>query len=294
MRILLATDGSKDAAAATAFLRELPLPASSKLRIMTAVAFPTFALDAPPIREFKSSVLEDMQRVVNEARVALAPGGFDIETDVAIGNPKDEIARTAREWGADLVVVGARGLGRIKRFLLGSVSLAVARHVSCPVLVVKGRARKLGSVIVGMDGSEDSFQALRFLLSLPLARQTKLRLLSVVEPIHYPTSAPRALRGHLVRMLKEIESERRGQLENVLEKAAAELEGSITRVTRSTPTGNPADVIVAAAAAHDADLVVVGARGLGGMSRLLLGSVSERVLQYARCPVLIVKERAQA
>jgi nucleotide-binding universal stress UspA family protein len=294
MRILLATDGSKDAAAATAFLRELPLPASSKLLIMTAVTFPTFALDAPPIREFKSSVLEDVQRVVDEARATLAPGGFDIETDVAIGDPKDEIARTAREWGADLVVVGARGLGRIKRFLLGSVSLAVARHVSCPVLVVKGRARKLESVIVGMDGSEDSFQALRFLLSLPLARQTKLRLLSVVEPIHYPTSAPGALRGHLVRMLKEIESERRSQLENVLEKAAAELEGSITRVTRSTPTGNPADVIVAAAAAHDADLVVVGARGLGGMSRLLLGSVSERVLQYARCPVLIVKERSQA
>src|SRR4030095_7654772 len=231
MRILLATDGSKDAAAATAFLRELPLPASSKLLIMTAVTFPTFALDAPPIREFKRSVLENMQRVVNEARAALAACGFDIETDVAIGSPKDEIARTAREWGADLVVVGARGLGRIKRFLVGSVSLAVARHVSCPVLVVRGGARTLESVIVGMDGSEDSFQALRFFLSLPLARQTKLRLLSVVEPIHYPTSAPRAWRGHLVRMLKEIESERRGQLENVLEKAAAELEGSITRVT---------------------------------------------------------------
>jgi nucleotide-binding universal stress UspA family protein len=94
-------------------------------------------------------------------------------------------------------------------------------------------------------------------------------------------------------MLKEIESERRGELEKVLEKATAELEGSLTRVTRSTPTGNPADVIVAAATAHDADLVVVGARGLGGMTRLLLGSVSEKVLGYARCPVLIVKERSR-
>ena len=183
-------------------------------------------------------------------------------------------------------------MGRIKRFLLGSVSLAVARHASCPVLVVKGRARKLESVIVGMDGSEDSFNALRYLLSLPLARHTKLRLLSAVEPIRYPTSAPGAVRGHLVRMIKEIENERRDQLEGALEKASAELEGSIMRVTRSTPSGDPADVIVAAAAAHDADLVVVGARGLGGMSRLLLGSVSEKVLRYARCPVLIVKERS--
>jgi nucleotide-binding universal stress UspA family protein len=260
---------------------------------MTAVSFPTFALEPLPVREFKSSVLEDARRIVDEARATLAPRGFDIETDVVIGSPKEEIPRIAREWNADLVVVGARGLGRIKRFLLGSVSLAVARHVSCPVLVVKGRPRKLGSILVGMDGSEDSFQALRFLLSLPLARQTKLRLLSVVEPIRYPTSAPGAVRAHLARMLKEIERERRGELEKVLEKAAAELVGSVTRVTRSTPTGNPADVIVASAAAHDADLVVVGARGLGGMTRLLLGSVSEKVLGYARCPVLIVKERSQ-
>jgi nucleotide-binding universal stress UspA family protein len=291
VRILLATDGSKDAAGATSFLRELPLLASSKLRVMTAVSFPTFAFEPPPVREFKSSVLEDARRVVDEARATLAPRGFDIETDVVIGSPRDEIPRIAREWNADLVVLGARGLGRIKRFLLGSVSLAVARHVSCPVLVVKGRPRKLGSVLVGMDGSEDSFQALRFLLSLPLARRTELRLLSVVEPIRYPASAPGAVRGHLLRMLKEIESERRGQLEGVLEKAASELGGSLTRVTRSTPTGDPADVIVAAATAHDADLVVVGARGLGGMTRLLLGSVSEKVLRYARCPVLIVKER---
>lgn len=293
MRILLATDGSKDAAAATAFLRELPLPASSKLLIVTAVSFPTFAFEPPPVREFKGSVLEDARRVVDEARATLARRGFDVETDVVIGNPKDEISRIAGEWNADLVVLGARGLGRIKRFLLGSVSLAVARRVSCPVLVVKGRARKLGSVLVGIDGSEDSFQALRFLLSLPLARQTKLRLLSVVEPIRYPTSAPGAVRGHLARMLKEVENERRGELEKVLDKAAAKLEGSLTRVTRSTPTGNPADVIVEVAAAHDADLVVVGARGLGGVTRLLLGSVSEKVLGYARCPVLIVKERSQ-
>jgi nucleotide-binding universal stress UspA family protein len=292
VRILLATDGSKDAAAATAFLRELPLPASSQLRVMTAVAFPTFAFEPPPVLEFKGSVLEDARRVVDEARATLAPRGFDLETDVVIGGPRDEIPRIAREWNADLVVLGARGLGRIKRFLLGSVSLAVARHVSCPVLVVKGRPRKLGSVLVGMDGSEDSFQALRFLLSLPLPRRTRLRLLGVVEPIRYPASAPGAVRGHLIRMLKEVENERRGQLEGVLEKAASELEGSLTRATRSTPTGDPANVIVAAATANDADLVVVGARGLGGITRLLLGSVSEKVLQYARCPVLIVKERA--
>jgi nucleotide-binding universal stress UspA family protein len=80
----------------------------------------------------------------------------------------------------------------------------------------------------------------------------------------------------------------------VLDRAAAQLDDKLTRVTRSTPTGNPADEIVAAAGDYETDLVVVGARGRGGVARLLLGSVSEKVLRDARCPVLIVKERPKA
>src|SRR5262252_5235739 len=233
MRILLATDGSKDARVATAYLKELRLPAATTVRIIVAVTLPGFALDEPPMRELKRSVFEQARGLADEARAALAPCDLAVETDVVVGDPRAEILRAADEWRADLIVLGARGLGRIKRLLLGSVSLAVARHASCPVLVVKGRPRKLASVLVAMDGSEDSFRALRFLLSLSLARQTKLRLLSVVEPIRYPASAPGAVRGHLIRMLKEIENERRGELEKVLEKAAAELGSSLTRVTRS-------------------------------------------------------------
>jgi nucleotide-binding universal stress UspA family protein len=291
MRVMLATDGSKDARAAAAFLKELPFPPSTTLRITVVVTLPVFALDGPPIQEFKRSVLDEARGIVDEAKAVLAPYGFAVETDVAVGDPKAEIVRLAEEWGADLLVLGARGLGLVKRFLLGSVSYAVARHAPCPVLVVKGRPRKLGSVLVAMDGSEDSFRAVRFLQSLGLPRQTKVRLLSVVEQLRYPSSAPQSVHGQIVRMLKELEAERRGELEKVLERAAAHFDDKVTRVTRSTPTGNPADEIVATAGDHDADLVVVGARGLGGMARLLLGSVSERVLRHARCPVLIVKER---
>jgi len=289
MRILLATDGSKDAQMATAFLKELPLPPSTALRITVVVPLPSFLLDVPTVREFRRSALAEARSVVDSARALLAPRGFGIETDVAVGDPKEEIVRAADEWGADLIVLGARGLGRVKGFVLGSVSLAVARHAHCPVLVVKGRPRKLGSVLVAMDGSDDSFQAVRFLLSLPLSRKTKVRLFSVVEQIHYPASAPQMLRAQLTRMLKELESERRGQLEKVLDQAATQLDDKVTRLTRSTSTGDPANEIVATANSYDTDLVVVGARGLGSMARLLLGSVSEKVLRDARGPVLIVK-----
>jgi nucleotide-binding universal stress UspA family protein len=294
MRVVLATDGSTDSRAAAGFLKDLPLPPSTTVRIVAVVSLPIFARDAASAPELQRSVLDRAQGVVEAARAALGPLGLTIETDVVMGDPRAEIVRQAEEWRADLVVLGARGLGKVKRFLLGSVSDAVARHAGCPVLVVKGRRRKLGSVLVAMDGSEDSFQAVRFLQSLPLPRQTKVRLLSVVERLRYPTTAPQAVHGQLVRMLKELEAERRGELDKVLERAAAQLDDKITRVTRYTPTGDPAEEIVATANDFDTDLVVVGARGLGGMARVLLGSVSEKVLHHARCPVLIVKQRPKA
>jgi nucleotide-binding universal stress UspA family protein len=294
MRVLLATDGSKDSRAATAFLKELPLPAPTTVRIVAVVSLPGFALDATSAPALKRAVLDRAQGVTEEARVTLAPRGFTIETGVTEGDPRKEIVRQADEWKADLVVLGARGLGGVKRFLLGSVSDAVARHAVCPVLVVKGRRRNLGSVLVAMDGSEGSFQAVRFLQSFALPRQTKVRLLSVVERLRYPTTAPRSVQGQLVRMLKELEAERRGEVDKVLERAARQLDDKITRVTRYTPTGDAAEEIVATAQDFDTDLVVVGARGLGGVARVLLGSVSERVLHHARCPVLIVKECPKA
>jgi nucleotide-binding universal stress UspA family protein len=290
MRVLLAMDGSKGSLAAAAYLGELPLSPPTTVRIVAVVALPVFALDVASAPELKRSVLDRAQGVVEDTRAALAARGFAIETDVPMGDPRAEIVRQAEEWGADLVVLGARGLGKVKRFLLGSVSDGVARHAHCPVLVVKGPRRRLGSVLVAMDGSEDSFRAVRFLSTLALPRQTKVRLLSVVERIRYPTTAPQSVHGQLVAMLKELEAERRAELDKVLEQAAAQLDDKITRVTRYTPTGDPAEEIVTTASDFDTDLVVVGARGLGGMARVLLGSVSQKVLHHARCPVLIVKQ----
>ncbi len=288
MRVLLATDGSKDARAATRYLKEFPLPGNATIRVMTVVTLPSSSLDAPPVAAFNESLLAEGRRVVEEARALLGPRA-SVDERVVQGGPKDEIARAAEAWPADLVVVGARGLGGVKGFLLGSVSETVARHVHCPVLVAKGRPRALSSVLVATDGSDGANEAVRFLLSLPLAKTVRVRLLSVVEPAPYPASAPGMIRAQLRAMITQLERERRANVEKVLDRAAQELKTKLTRVTRSMPTGHPARALVAAAASFDADLVVVGARGLGGIKRLLLGSVSERVLREARCSVLIVK-----
>ena len=294
MRILLATDGSKDSQAAAAYLKLLPLPPSTAVRIVTVAPLPVFAADVTAVSELKGAVIDRAREVVDRARIGLAERGFVIETDVALGDPRVEIVRQAEEWKADLVVVGARGLGTVKRLLLGSISDAVARHAPCPVLVVKGRRRRLGSVLVAVDGSDDSARAVRFLESLALARQTRMRLLGVVEPLRYPTTAPRAADRKLREILRELEDERRGELDRALQQAAVQLGDKVARVNRYTPSGDPAEEILVTARDFDTDLVVMGARGLGGVARVLLGSVSEKVLHHARCPVLIVKARPKA
>jgi nucleotide-binding universal stress UspA family protein len=192
---------------------------------------------------------------------------------------------------ADAIVLGARGLGAVASFLMGSVSLGVARHAPCPVLVCKGAPRAIRSLTVALDGSDHARAALRFVTGLPWPAGTAVHLVAVVEPLRYPSSAPGMLAPQLTAALREDEAERRRALEDVLAAAAAEVPPALVTTT-ATLVGAPALSILAEAEKHGSDLLVVGARGLGAVKRLVLGSVSESVLRHAACPVLVVRPRA--
>jgi nucleotide-binding universal stress UspA family protein len=289
MRVLLATDGSADARAAAAWLAGFPLPAATRIRVLSVVGLPPATAEVGPFGELLMALVDGGRRIAEETMRLLGPRAGAAEPLVTQGHATEEIVRVAEEWPAELVVVGARGLGAVKAFLLGSVSQAVARHVHCPVLVVKGQPRGLASVLVATDGSESAGAAIRFFCSLPLPRGLRVRLLGAVEAVPRPVSTPRSVRRQLGAMIADLERERRAAVDAVLDRAAKQFGTKLTRVTRSAPTGHPGEAILSAAVGLGADLIVVGARGLGGMKRLVLGSVSERVLRDARCPVLIVK-----
>lgn len=238
------------------------------------------------IQAYHDAVAAEGPRVVDEARAALSMLAT-IETGVLRGIPDDEIVREARDWDADLVVLGARGLGAMEAFLLGSVSVAVARHAHCAVLVVKGRGHLLERVVVGIDGSDESLNAVRFLAALPLDSRHSVQLVGVVEPVHLPATAPSAIRQQIQAVVDDIKEGRRSALTKAMDQAAPFLEAQGICVSRVMSEGHPAERLTAAE--PEPDLIVVGARGIGGVARLLLGSVSENVLRSARCPVLIVK-----
>ena len=290
MRVLLATDGSKDATSAAEWLKAFPLPEEIAVLALSVAQIPTTPVPLLTLKELRDAVLADAHRIISETRTLLAPRWPEAEVRVSEGDPREEILTMAEEWGADLIVVGARGLGAFKGFLLGSVSQAVTRHAHCPVLVVKGSLAPLKSAVIAVDGSPDSLHALNFLSSLPLKRRLKIILLGVVKPFRFPTTAPGFIRGALKAAQGELHREWEKEMEAVLARAAPDIEGKVDRVERLVTFGNPGEEIVSTAIERGADLIVIGARGLGGVGRLLLGSVSEKVLSSSRSPVLVVKQ----
>jgi nucleotide-binding universal stress UspA family protein len=289
MRILLATDGSNDAKVAVEWLRHLPLPPDREMLVITVFSPPVLPIEPDMLDELRTALIAEARRLADDTAAELNVGRATGR--VVEGDPRREIIDAARSWGADLIVLGARGLGAIREFLLGgSVSLSVVRDAPCPVLVCKGSPRDVRTVTVGLDGSEHARAALAWLAALPLPAAVRVRLLGVAESQHYPSSAPGILGATLHTAVAAVEGARRAALEKELTAAAATLLARV-RTEVSALTGKPADVIVREAEEDAADLVVVGSRGAGALTRLLLGSVSESVLRHAPCPVLVVRSR---
>lgn len=291
MRILLATDGSDGSIGAAEWLRSLPLPADAQVLVVSVASGSRWdRTDPSAVVEL---VLADAQEVVENARRLLVERWPAAEGRVVEGEPRAAILEAARGWAADLIVVGSRGLGALAGALLGSVSIEVARQASCAVLITKGAPRPVRTAVVAIDGSPDSLAAARWFAAIKAGSGVRTRLVAVAERPRYPSAAPRSVRPMLLAAIDDILRERTEEMEKVLASLASELAGSNEPTERAVLVGDAGGAIVSTAMATGADLVVVGARGVGRFQRLLLGSVSERVAQTAPCPVLIVKsERA--
>jgi nucleotide-binding universal stress UspA family protein len=293
MKILVATDGSADALDAMEWLEHVPVPDDASVDVVSVMPYPT-PTDAAVALAW-SEVRAESERVVDDGVRRLSKRRPTVTGRVLGGaEPREAIMDAARQASADLIVMGARGLGAVASMLLGSVSLGVTRHAPCPVLVCKGAPRPVRTVTVALDGSEDSRAALDFFAALPLSADLAVRLVGVVEPFRYPTTAPGIIGGALRAAVQDIENERRQTLETALAPAVNALRPRLRKLIVTLPTGQPAATILREAEAHGSDLIVVGARGLGALERIALGSVSEAVLRHATVPVLVVRPRAAA
>jgi nucleotide-binding universal stress UspA family protein len=182
---------------------------------------------------------------------------------------------------ADLLVVGARGLGGFRGLLLGSVSQHCLHHTTCPIAVVRPRAAPStdGRIVVAVDGSETARGALRWALDEGRARTSPVEVVHAWTPPYvaaYPHAASVFEPGGADRAAHEL-------LDEVI---GAEDTTGLESVRPVARVGGAAQVLLEQA--QDAELVVLGSRGLGGFAGLLLGSVTSQVTRHAPCPVVVV------
>jgi len=294
-KILLATDSSEEAAHAARMAAALSEKTGSELHVVYVQHLPhPYALSEATIYypEMRDEVRQEARQ---EAREKLAAEVEKIEatcgvagSHARIGHPDAEISHLAEEIGAGLIVIGSRGLGPVRRLLLGSVSSSVVRHAHGPVLVVRDGGDGLPErILLAADGSEESRLARQAVAELSAATDAEVHVAHVLpspERMYGPHFYSPDVTSSL---LERVEGEAR----EFLDRQAEEISSAGGKVggTHLASGNAPARIVKIAEELH-ADLTVLGSRGLGGVRRALMGSVSDSVVRHAHNPVLVVRK----
>jgi nucleotide-binding universal stress UspA family protein len=277
MNIIIAVDGSRYSDWAVDLLLKLPLAEPPRVTIMHVVDLDplTLHLISPPLaRPYTIELRKRVDRSVTEAERYTARAADrirrrwnDVRTVVETGFVANAIIAKAKAERADLIMLGARGLGEVKGVLLGSVSQKVAAYAPCSVLLVKKIVRRVNNVLVPVDGSRYSRGVVTSLRSYFLPDAIQPMILFVWEyPLRPPPRSVSALQENYQKMIVK-----------------AGFQGNTLVVF-----GRAAQRIVEIANGTNVDLVVVGSRGLTGVKRFW-GSVSRKVTMDSPVSVLIVR-----
>jgi nucleotide-binding universal stress UspA family protein len=287
-KILLSTDGSEDAALAGRAAADLAKSTGARLHVVHAwnpEIRRAYEMTLPePLKEWCEQ--QATQLLAKEVEHIEEAGGKVTEEHLARGRPVDVILDLCEQLGSVLVVMGSRGLGPVRRILIGSVSEGVVHHAHSPILVMRGGAWAWPPhrVVVGMDFSEDARAAGELASIIGKHYGTRGVLVRTYPEIVHWTELEqdrRELYDHLIEDL--LASEKRA-----LEARAAELAELLCRRPEvEVKVGDAAEAILKAAGDEESALIAVGSRGFGAIGRARLGSVSTKVLRAARGPVLV-------
>lgn len=203
----------------------------------------------------------------------------------------DAILRVAEREDAKLIVLGSRGLRGVTELFLGSVSAGVLHHASCPVLIVRGENAPCGTgkfrnIVLASDGSPFAQRAAAVAVEMAQKYATSLTVLNVYEPL---SSAYPPGKGEDVVRSADDGLYAKQWMEYVAEPIRNLAKEAGVYCTFVQVVGKTEETILNFAGKHGVDLIVLGSRGLRGYQRMLLGSVSNRVLHQADCPVLVVR-----
>ncbi|MGW7792333.1 MULTISPECIES: universal stress protein [Streptomyces] len=285
--VVVGADGSASSLAAVDTAAREARVRGAGLRVVHAFLWPAMHVPRGPssVGPSEGGLWKTAERLVAEAvdRARAAAPEVDITDAVVTGEPLTVLEAQSR--GADLVVVGSRGMSGFVGLLVGSTAVHLAAHGRCPVLVVREEPSPEGPVVVGVDGSPAGGSAVDFAFAEAALRGCDLVALHAWTTWNAPLPPPKdasapyanppgALAEEEERLLSEALAGRRERYPDVPVQHRVEHSGTREALIE---------------ASRSAQLMVVGARGRGGFTGLLLGSVSQAMLHHAHCPVAVVR-----
>jgi nucleotide-binding universal stress UspA family protein len=289
--VMVAVDGSEQSREALAWAVREAVQQHRALRVVHVWEAPLSGyVPVPDSIEFARTTGEETLHAALDRVSEWAP---DLEVDGRLlrGFPSRVLIEEAA--GTALLVLGSHGRGAVRRVMLGSVSTQVAEHAPVPVVVVHGQhtpggpsesaAWRPGPVLVGVDGSPASEAAVAFAFEAASRRGGEL------VAVHAWASAVTLGYGAEGLIVDAEELQESGQQALATSLAGYRQQFPDVKVTTLVLEGRAVDGIIEVAEDRKPSLVVVGSRGRGGFSGLLLGSTSRQVLHHASCPVAVVR-----
>ena len=293
MRVLIALDGSACSNAVVSEAASRPWPTGTEFLVLTAID-PFFFTKAPLLL---AEAKKDAEAALEESVESLRKNGVSLQIEIVMENPRHGIPKAAREWKADLILMGSHGRGAFGRLLMGSTAQAVLRRADCAVEIVRAGTQRASRESGGMrilaatDGSECAESALHAITGQSWPAGTEIRVVCVPElPLltgAYPYYPPEVLAGAATANENHAkEAVERGV--GIVKKTGVQVTGEVMESRES-----PVRAILGMADLWGADLIVVGSHGRHGVDRYLMGSVSEAVALHAHCSVEVVRGSAK-
>ncbi|MHB1185022.1 MAG: universal stress protein [Desulfobulbia bacterium] len=276
-KILVAYDGSPSARNALSLASQLAREDKSWIKVLAVVPPYQGDLELIGVSDIKEAIAGPGQEMLAEARNLADREGISILTNLEQGEPYEQIVQVAEEENCDLIIMGRRGKNKMERELMGSVTARVIGHTGKDVLVTPETGKlSWENILLATDGSTCCDNALARALEIAQERKVKLNAVSVV----YTNDEFYAVGQDVMKELYQ-------GADKVLDKVKKWGGDLGVQTELFVRDGEPHQAITTMAAEISATLIIMGSHGRKGLTRFLMGSVTERVIGYANCPVLI-------
>ena len=287
MKILVAIDGSEQSYEAARALTGLaPAEAVTILNVVNVpgLSYPTLGagLAKDLSMQVEEGMREEAERLLDRVVSILPPHPGPVHKHLEMGTPAEVILNQAKEKHANLIILGARGLGQISEQMFGSVSHRVMTHAPCSTLIVKGPLRKIHSVLLPIANQDDGDSIVEFFKQEPFRESVTVNILHVV-----PFSQPVWPVGAMIP--EEYQKEIMSYADQLTGNIATQLQQLGHKANGFAVLGAPSFSIADEVKANAPDLILMRSHSRSGLSRFFLGSVSHSVVHHTDCSVLLVR-----